>query len=187
MGNHLCLSRSVHPSFTFVNNFNRLIGAVKTYEGLLACRFFLGLVEGNVDCAIFSQIRVIHLSRRALPWNYTVFVIILQAAQHAAPVCCNVQCYISGRSLFWASCSSNSEHEWLAKLTRMVMDIHSGELILKGLQIFNNMQLLGGCFYQFLWFTKHFSASWQYSRYSILVRDRKNTLSHGVDPRLEWR
>ena len=61
-------------------------GAVKTYGGLLACRFFLGALEGKLHPLNrpFVALRYLARERGSFPWHCIVQVILLQASRPAA-------------------------------------------------------------------------------------------------------
>ena len=78
-------------------------GAVKTYGGLLACRFFLGALEGMHELSLQSGVQPYahHISIRwPISRDRALYVLLLQTPRHAAALLHDVQCDFScGRLL----------------------------------------------------------------------------------------
>lgn len=65
-------------------------GVVHNYGGLLACRFFLGLLEGRFHFR--SLVFPLLMSHRwSLPWTRTVPIVLLPSRQDADEVCLSLQ------------------------------------------------------------------------------------------------
>ena len=112
-------------------------GAVKSYGGLLACRFFLGALEGpslsfqylleqtSISTPYPLLLTTIN-DRWTLPRHRPLHVDVLQATRDATPVFDDVQRDVSRGCVLWIVGGCDTEYGWVEGFVWVGVDFHLG-------------------------------------------------------------